>query len=382
MRGKIMVLFGTRPEAIKLAPVVRALGASAVLRPVICVTGQHREMLDQMLGLFDVRPDYDLAVMQPDQDLGELTARLLHGLGSVLAAAKPDAILVQGDTTTTFAATLAAYYRRIPAGHVEAGLRSGDPYNPFPEEINRRLTTHIAAWHFAPTDRARENLLHEAVPSERIVVTGNTIVDALEHIVAVLDRDQASLPAVVPPQALANRRLLLVTGHRRESFGEALRNICTALRTIAERHADVVIVYPVHLNPSVQGPARELLGKQPRIHLTPPIEYLPFIDLMRRAFLILTDSGGIQEEAPSLRIPVLVMRERTERPEGIDAGVATLVGTRHDAIVAAAEHLLADDAAYRRMVSTRNPYGDGHAAAAIVAHLEKVVGRLDGSVSV
>lgn len=373
MPRKIMVVFGTRPEAIKLAPVVHALADSASVRPCICVTGQHREMLDQMLTFFDLRPDYDLAVMQANQSLSDLTARLLQGLQPVLAAARPDAILVQGDTTTAFATALAGYYLRIPTGHVEAGLRTSDPYNPFPEEINRRLTSHVATWHFAPTKRASDNLLREGVSARQIVVTGNTIVDAVQQILMRL-KQHPELPApIVPPELVAGRRLLLVTGHRRESFGAGLRNICTALREIAERNDDVVIVYPVHLNPQVQGPVRSLLGKHPRVLLTEPLDYLPFIDLMRRAYLILTDSGGIQEEAPSLRVPVLILREQTERPEGVEAGVAQLIGTRSEAIVAATEHLLRDASAHARMVTANNPYGDGHAAAAIVQHLERAL---------
>jgi UDP-N-acetylglucosamine 2-epimerase (non-hydrolysing) len=372
MSRKIMVVLGTRPEAIKLAPVLHALANSASLRPCICVTGQHREMLDQMLRFFDLRPDHDLAVMQANQSLADLTARLLQGLQPVLVAEQPNAILVQGDTTTTFAAALAGYYLRIPTGHVEAGLRTSDPYNPFPEEINRRLTSHVATWHFAPTPCARDNLLREGISAQHILVTGNTIVDALQEILARFDDAELGTP-IVPPQMIAGRRLLLVTGHRRESFGEGLRNICTALRTIAERNDDVVIVYPVHLNPQVQGPVKSLLGGQPRILLTEPADYLPFIDLMRRAYLILTDSGGIQEEAPSLRVPVLVMREATERPEGVEAGVAQLVGTRSERIIAAAEHLLRDPQAYGRMVTAKNPYGDGHAAEAIVHHLERAL---------
>ena len=372
MRRKVMVIFGTRPEAIKLAPVVEALGRSTALLPSVCVTGQHREMLDQMLGFFGIRPDYDLAVMQANQDLFGLTARLLQGLQPVLASDPPAAVLVQGDTTTAFAAALAAYYLRIPTGHVEAGLRSGDPYNPFPEEINRRLTTHIARWHFAPTPRAADNLRREGIAAERIVVTGNTIVDAIEAILARLEpRDDVS--RFLPEDLIHGRRLILVTGHRRESFGAGLRNICKALRTIADRYDDVVIFYPVHLNPHVQAPVKHILGNHPRILLTEPLDYFEFVRVMRRAFLIITDSGGIQEEAPSLRIPVLVVRDTTERPEGVDAGVARLVGTQSERIVAAAEQLLTDETAYRRMVAASNPYGDGHAAESIVDYLERAL---------
>ena len=372
MRRKVMVIFGTRPEAIKLAPVVEALGRSPALLPCVCVTGQHREMLDQMLGFFGIRPDYDLAVMQANQDLFGLTARLLQGLQPVLASDPPDAILVQGDTTTAFAAALAAYYLRIPTGHVEAGLRSGDPYNPFPEEINRRLTTHIARWHFAPTARAADNLRREGIAAERIVVTGNTIVDAIHSILTRLEpRDDVS--RFLPEDLIHGRRLILVTGHRRESFGEGLRNICKALRAIADAYDDVVIFYPVHLNPHVQAPVKHILGNHPRILLTEPLDYFEFVRVMRRAFLIITDSGGIQEEAPSLGIPVLVVRDTTERPEGVEAGVSRLVGTQSERIVAAAAQLLTDDLAYRRMVAPSNPYGDGHAAESIVDYLERAL---------
>ena len=366
---KVMVVFGTRPEAIKLAPVVHALARSSTLHPYVCVTGQHRQMLDQMLKFFEIAPDHDLAVMRPNQDLYGLTARLIESMQPVLAAQKPDAILVQGDTTTAFAAALAGFYARIPSGHVEAGLRTNDPFNPFPEEMNRRLVSQIAAWHYAPTALAKRNLVREAVPPERILVTGNTIVDAVTELLARLDREPQPLPAAVAPALLAGKRLIAVTGHRRESFGEGMRNICTALRIIADRHDDVVVVYPVHLNPNVQQPVRELLGNHPRIVLTEPMDYLPFVALLRRAYLILTDSGGVQEEAPSLRVPVLVMRENTERPEGVDAGVAPLVGPTPQRIVAAAERLLTEPAAYDSMVTASNPYGDGHAAQAIVEHL-------------
>lgn len=369
-RHPVLVIFGTRPEAIKLAPVIDALAASRTLVPRVCVTGQHREMLEQMLALFRIAPHHDLAVMQPGQDLYDLTARALTGLRAVLDAERPAAVLVQGDTTTAMAAALAAFYRRIPVGHVEAGLRTGHAYDPFPEEMNRRLTTRLAAWHYAPTAGAAANLRREGVPAEHIIVTGNTIVDALHGIVARLERDPAAGASVVPDSRLAGRRLVLVTGHRRESFGEGLRNICLALCDIAARHPDVLIVYPVHLNPAVQQPVHEILAGQSNVVLTAPLDYMPFVDLMRRAYLILTDSGGLQEEAPSLGVPVLVMRETTERQEAIDAGTAALVGTRRDAIVAAAEHLLADPSAHARMRAAQNPFGDGAAAPRIAAHLE------------
>lgn len=373
---KVMVVFGTRPEAIKLAPVVHALRRSSTLRPYVCVTGQHRQMLDQMLQFFSIQPDHDLAVMRPNQDLYGLTARLIESMQPVLIEQRPDAILVQGDTTTAFAAALAGFYLRVPTGHVEAGLRTNDLYNPFPEEMNRRLVSQIAAWHYAPTALARQNLLREAVPEERVLVTGNTIVDAVTDLLQRLDREPPPLPPSLSAQAFAGKRLIAVTGHRRESFGDGMRNICRALRTLADRFEDVVIVYPVHLNPNVQQPVREILGDHPRVLLTEPMDYLPFVALLRQAYLILTDSGGVQEEAPSLRVPVLVMRETTERPEGVDAGVAQLVGTQSEPIIAAATRLLTDRAAYERMVTATNPYGDGHAADAIVKHLEtQLVGQ-------
>lgn len=372
-RRPVLVIFGTRPEAIKLAPVVAALATAPTLTARLCVTGQHREMLDQMLALFDIEPHHDLAVMRAEQDLFDLSARTVAGLRPVLDAEQPAAVLVQGDTTTSMAAALAAFYRRIPVGHVEAGLRTGHVYDPFPEEMNRRLTSQLTTWHYAPTARAAANLRSEGIAGERVLVTGNTIVDALQAIVRRLERDPALCVPAVPPQRLAGRRLVLVTGHRRESFGEGLRNICLALRALAERHPDTLIVYPVHLNPAVQRPVRELLASSPSIVLSPPLEYLPFVDLMRRAYLILTDSGGLQEEAPSLGVPVLVMRETTERPEAIEAGTAVLVGTQRDRIIEAASHLLTDRAAHDRMRSTQNPFGDGKAAERIVNHLAGVL---------
>jgi UDP-N-acetylglucosamine 2-epimerase (non-hydrolysing) len=370
VKPAVLIIFGTRPEAIKLAPVIRALAVSPRLTARVCVTGQHREMLDQMLGVFAIVPDHDLAVMKPDQDLFDLSARTLVGLRSVLDAERPAAVLVQGDTTSAMVAALAGFYRRIPVGHVEAGLRTGNPYNPFPEEMNRRIASHLSTWHFAPTARAAENLEREGIPRASVIVTGNTIVDALQYVVSRLERDPSTCAPVLPADRLAGRRLVLVTGHRRESFGDGMRNICHALLDLAERHSDLLVVYPVHLNPEVQRPVHQLLGRHPRIALTPPLDYLPFVDLMRRAYLILTDSGGLQEEAPSLGVPVLVMRETTERPEAVEAGTARLVGTDRDAIVAAANELLTNDAAHQRMRAAQNPFGDGRAAARIVAHLE------------
>jgi len=365
-RAPVLVVCGTRPEAIKLAPVLDALAASTQLRPRLCVTGQHRALLDQTLAAFDLRPDHDLAVMQPAQRLGDLTARVVSGLTPVLAAEQPAALLVQGDTTSAFAAALAAFYAGVPVGHVEAGLRSGRLDQPFPEEMNRRLLTQLATWHYAPTPAAARALQREGVDTAHIAVTGNTVVDALQGVAA---RGPA-LPAAVPAQLLAEHRLLLVTGHRRESFGAGLAALCDALLALAARFADVLIVYPVHLNPAVDAPVRARLTGAQRIRLTPPLDYPGFIALLRRAHLVITDSGGVQEEAPTFGVPVLVTRRATERREVVDAGAAQLVGTDCDAIVAAASALLSNPAAHAAMRATANPFGDGHAAARIVAHLE------------
>ncbi len=367
MSQRVLVVFGTRPEAIKLAPVVEALRAEKGIEVVVCVTAQHREMLDQVLRIFSLRPDHDLNLMRAGQDLFDVTAGALTALRPVIAEVKPAALVVQGDTTTTLAAALAAFYSHVAVAHVEAGLRTGDKRRPFPEEINRRLTTHLADWHFPPTDWARENLLREGVAEDRVFVTGNTGIDALLELVERIDSGavQPSLPASIAPALDGRRRLILVTGHRRESFGAGFENICLALRAVAERHPDVAIVYPVHLNPNVQEPVRRHLGSLEGVYLTEPLDYLPFVALMKRAHLIVTDSGGVQEEAPSLGKPVLVMRDTTERPEGVRAGVARLVGPHTDRIVAAVEELLTDESSYRAMAQKQNPYGDGHAAARI-----------------
>ncbi len=364
---KVLSIFGTRPEAIKLAPVIKALRA----RPEefasrVCVTGQHRELLDQVLRLFDIHPDHDLAVMRPDQSLFYSTARILTELEPVLAREKPDWVLVQGDTTTCFVASLAAFYLRIPVAHVEAGLRSRDLTQPFPEEANRRLADALTTLHFAPTDGARQNLLAEGVPDSHIRVTGNTVIDALLDV-AARPYDYARGPLAALP--LDSRRLVLVTAHRRESFGEPLRALCQAIRALAERYSDAHIVYPVHLNPNVQQPVREMLGGRDNVSLLEPLDYEPFVHLMKRSTLILTDSGGLQEEAPSLGIPVLVMREVTERPEGVAAGAARVVGTDTNTIVVAASELLDSPALRTRMSKAQNPYGDGKASQRILAAL-------------
>ncbi len=358
----VLSIFGTRPEAIKMAPVLHALSAAGA-RSQVCVTAQHRGMLDQVLALFDIKPDIDLDLMRPNQTLHGLTAAVLEGISKVLADLKPDMVLVHGDTTTTFAAALAAYYQKIPVGHVEAGLRTGDLYAPFPEEVNRRLTDGIASLHFAPTDGARDNLLAEGYAATRIFVTGNTVVDALLMTTAKLDRD-AALTARLDaetPYPTTGRRMILVTGHRRENFGDGLRNICQALGQLAKRD-DVEIVYPVHLNPNVQQPVSEILGGIANVHLLGPLDYLAFVRLMSRAHIVITDSGGIQEEAPSLGKPVLVMRDVTERPEAVSAGTVKLVGTDQAKIVAEASSLLDNPKAYESMSRAHNPYGDGMAA--------------------
>lgn len=367
MSLRVLSVFGTRPEAIKMATVVKALAVADEIDARVCVTGQHREMLDQVLSLFSIVPDYDLAVMRPGQSLGEITSSVLSALDAVLSDFRPDLVLVHGDTTTTLAASLAAYYRQTPVGHVEAGLRTGNIYSPWPEEINRKVATAICELHFAPTDQSRINLLNENVPHDRIVVTGNTVIDALHDVVRLIQSD-SKLEARLAAQFGLNddRRTILVTGHRRESFGDGFERICAALARLAER-PDVEIVYPVHLNPNVKGPVETLLGGFDNIRLLPPQDYLPFVYLMSRADLIITDSGGVQEEAPSLGKPVLVMRDTTERPEAVEAGTVRLVGTDAALIVSSVTSLLDDRQAYEAMRFAHNPYGDGKAAGRILA---------------
>lgn len=363
--NKVLIVFGTRPEAIKMAPVCAALKKTPGLDVRVAVTAQHREMLDQVLRLFDIAPDYDLNVMKPGQGLTEITAAVLAGLRPILTDFSPDLMLVHGDTTTTLSASLAAYYQQVAVGHVEAGLRTGNIYSPWPEEINRKVAGTIARLHFAPTETAAANLLAEGVPRDSITITGNTVIDALLDVVARLEAN-AQQSAEFDAQFGIDpaKRLVLVTGHRRESFGDGFQRICRALSTIATRE-DVQIIYPVHLNPNVKGPVEASLGACARVRLVPPQDYLPFVHLMRRAELILTDSGGVQEEAPSLGKPVLVMRETTERPEAVDAGTVRLVGTDADLIVREANALLDDRARYETMARAHNPYGDGVAAARI-----------------
>ena len=357
---KVLLVFGTRPEAIKLCPVLLHLRQRADdFQVKCCVTAQHRQMLDQVLRVFGVEPDYDLDVMRPEQTLAQSSARILAALEPVLTAEMPDMVLVQGDTTTTFCGALAAFYSRIPVGHVEAGLRTGDLAQPFPEELNRVLTTRLSALHFAPTRGAAQNLLREGVPAERIVVTGNTGIDAVLQVSEKLRA--GTLAGGEWPGLDPARRLLVVTAHRRENQGAPLEAICEALLRLARR-GDVQIVYPVHRNPKIAGPVERRLGGEPGILLCQPLEYVPFVDLMRRAYLLITDSGGIQEEGPSLGKPVLVMREKTERPEAVEAGTAKLVGAGAAEIVRETERLLEDREEFERMSRAHNPYGDGHAS--------------------
>jgi UDP-N-acetylglucosamine 2-epimerase (non-hydrolysing) len=395
---KVSVIFGTRPEAIKLAPVILALKADRALQCHVCITAQHRQMLDQVLEGFDIQPDADLNLMQPNQTLGSLTARAIEALDGYLAAEKPDLVLVQGDTTTVFSATLAAFYHKIPVGHVEAGLRTGNLQSPWPEEANRVLTTRLASLHFAPTDGNRRKLLQEGVPDERIFVTGNTVIDALFLALEKVRQNPPPIPGLPdflqPPAgdsqpstlrssatedgATLNPQLVLITGHRRENFGDGFENICRAIATLAQRFPHIQFVYPVHLNPNVREPVLRILGgsnsalRTPHsapgnVHLIEPLAYLPFVALMERAALILTDSGGVQEEAPSLGKPVLVLRETTERPEALATGAIRLVGTDVDAIVAQASRWLAENALRSAISRPDNPYGDGKAAGRIVA---------------
>ena len=369
---KVLTVFGTRPEAIKMAPLVHALAKDPYFEAKVCVTAQHREMLDQVLNLFSIVPDYDLDIMQPGQGLTEITCRILEGLKPILESFKPDVVLVHGDTTTTIAASMAAFYQRIPVGHVEAGLRTGDLSSPWPEEANRTLTGHLAMYHFSPTQNARQNLLRENIPDKQIFVTGNTVIDALFWVRdTVLNNDNLhSELAARYPFLDESKKLVLVTGHRRESFGQGFEQICHALVDIAAKHQDVQIVYPVHLNPNVSEPVNRILGHVKNIILIEPQDYLPFLWLMTHAWLILTDSGGIQEEAPSLGKPVLVMRETTERPEAIEAGTVRLVGTDRQRIVEEVTHLLRDNDAWQAMSRAHNPYGDGQACERILHALK------------
>ena len=362
---KILVVFGTRPEAIKMAPVVKELRSRPEwFETRVCVTGQHREMLDQMLGVFDIKPDHDLDIMRPNQDLYDVSARILLGMRDVLKAEKPDMVLVHGDTSTSAFAALSAFYQHISVGHVEAGLRTGNIYSPWPEEMNRQLNGRLCTWHFAPTETARQNLLKEHIDDAHIVVTGNTVIDALHWVVA-------SGKAVAPQFGRdERRRMVLITGHRRENFGDGMKHICQAINALAEQFKDVDFVYPIHLNPNIRRPVQEIIdGSRGNVYLLEPLSYLEFVAMMQQCTLLLTDSGGIQEEAPAFGKPVLVMRDTTERPEAIEAGTARLVGTDRETIEAAVAKLLTDETAYRTMANAANPFGDGHAAQRIANYL-------------
>lgn len=355
---KILIVFGTRPEAIKMAPVVKELQRrSGQFQVTVCVTGQHREMLDQVLDVFEIRPDYDLNIMQPNQDLYDVSSNILLKMREVIREVKPDLMLVHGDTTTSSMSALAGFYQQVPVGHVEAGLRTGNIYSPWPEEMNRKMNGAICTYHFAPTENARQNLINENVPSKNIVMTGNTVIDALQWVVD-------SRKAVAPDFGRdASRRMVLITGHRRENFGEGLKNICHAINDLATRFPDVDFVYPIHLNPNIRKPVWEIIDESKRnVFLLEPLSYFEFVGMMQQCALILTDSGGIQEEAPAFGKPVLVMRDTTERPEAIEAGTAKLVGTNRQAIKDAVGDLLANNDHYHSMTHARNPFGDGHAA--------------------
>ena len=379
-KKKALLVFGTRPEAIKMAPLVKKLQEiPEEFQSIVCVTGQHREMLDQVLRLFDITPEYDLNIMKPNQDLYDITSRILLGMRDVLKEVQPDIVLVHGDTTTSMAAALAAFYQQIPVGHVEAGLRTGNIYSPWPEEMNRLMTGRISTVHFSPTPLAKQNLQQEHVDEAKIVVTGNTVIDALQMVVERLKNDE-QLASEVKDKVLnmgydvnrlgEDRRLVLITGHRRENFGEGFLNICHAIKNLSEKYPNVDFVYPMHLNPNVRKPVLEILGEgAENVFLIEPLDYLPFVYMMQHSTLILTDSGGVQEEAPGLGKPVLVMRDTTERPEAVEAGTVLLVGTNREKIELGVSMLLDDTDCYRRMSEAVNPYGDGLACERIVEYL-------------
>ncbi|MDD9174986.1 UDP-N-acetylglucosamine 2-epimerase (non-hydrolyzing) [Aliivibrio sp. S2TY2] len=370
---RVLSVFGTRPEAIKMAPLVHKLSEAQGIESKVCVTAQHREMLDQVLNLFDITPDFDLNIMKPGQSLYDVTSNILMGLKPVLEEFQPNIVLVHGDTATTLSTSLAAYYQQIAVGHVEAGLRTGNIYSPWPEEGNRKLTGAIATLHFAPTSTSQQNLLNEGIDNNSISTTGNTVIDALFLIRKKLEQDQdlnATLAAHFSELDPA-KKLILVTGHRRESFGGGFERICEALVEIAQKHPDTQVLYPVHLNPNVREPVNRILKGVDNVHLIEPQDYLPFVYLMNQAHIILTDSGGIQEEAPSLGKPVLVMRDTTERPEAVEAGTVKLVGTNKQAIIDAVENLLTNQADYEKMSRAHNPYGDGQACDRIIDSIKQ-----------
>lgn len=360
---KIMTVFGTRPEGIKMAPIVKELEKRKGIESIICITAQHRQMLDQVLNLFDIKPDYDLNIFKPGQTLTEITTRALKGLEEVIIKEKPDLLLVQGDTTTVFAGALAAFYQKVKIGHVEAGLRSGNLYSPYPEEANRKLTGVLTDFHFAPTERNRQNLLKEDYPDEKIFITGNTVIDALQYAVKedyIFDMD------LLNNLDYSNKRVILLTSHRRENIGKPMENVFTAIRDIVEKYEDVELVYPMHLNPKVREIANKILSNNNRIHLIEPLDYEPMANLMAKVHLIVTDSGGLQEEGPTFGKPVLVVREETERPEGIEAGTAKLVGTKYKNVFDELNLLLSNEDEYNKMANAVNPYGDGKASERIV----------------
>ncbi|MFV5590709.1 non-hydrolyzing UDP-N-acetylglucosamine 2-epimerase [Acinetobacter variabilis] len=374
MKKKVLLVFGTRPEAIKMAPLALQLKErNDCFETRVCVTGQHRQMLDQVLELFNLTPDFDLNLMKPGQTLSDITSGVLKGLEQVFAEWTPDVVLVHGDTATTFAASLAAYYHKIAVGHVEAGLRTGDIYSPWPEEANRKLTGALTTYHFAPTQSSYNNLIKENIDPKNITITGNTVIDALLTVKEKVETDRAVIAQFEQQFNFldSTKKLILVTGHRRENFGQGFLNICTALANIAKQYPDVQIVYPVHLNPNVQKPVNELLSGISNIYLIAPQDYLPFVYLMNRSYLILTDSGGIQEEAPSLGKPVLVMRDTTERPEAVEAGTVKLVGTDATLIQQSVVELLENTDLYQMMAAAHNPYGDGTACQQIIHALNK-----------
>ena len=373
---KVLVIFGTRPEAIKMAPLVKEFEKNRNFFDMkVCVTAQHREMLDQVLNLFEIKPDYDLDIMKLGQDLYDITSKVLLGMREVLTDFEPDIVLVHGDTTTTISAALAAFYKQIPVGHVEAGLRTGDIYSPWPEEANRLLTTQISKYHFAPTQKNKENLLKEHIYEQNIIVTGNTVIDALFWVLNKIKDDKSLQSKLVSKihkmgYLLSDRKMVMVTGHRRENFGEGILNICSALKELASKYPEVDFVYPVHLNPNVRKPVKEILLGIGNVYLIEPLEYLPFVFLLNHSYLVLTDSGGLQEEAPSLGKPVLVMRDTTERPEAVEAGTVMLVGTNKDTIISNVSKLIDDDIFYKKMAYAHNPYGDGNASKRIIEFLK------------
>ena len=372
---KVLLVFGTRPEAIKMAPLVKAFENESSIESRVCVTAQHREMLDQVLDMFDIKPQYDLNIMKPGQDLFDVTSNVLSGLKNVLNDFNPDVVLVHGDTTTTSSASLAAFYNKIKVGHVEAGLRTGDLYSPWPEEANRQITGVLANYHFAPTTTSENNLLKENKDPKNIIVTGNTVIDALFLALDKIENNPELKSKIIESinsqyKLTENKKIILVTGHRRENFGDGFINICEALKTIATNNPDVDVVYPVHLNPNVQKPVKEILSKTPNVYLIDPLQYEQFIYMMNKSYFIITDSGGVQEEAPSLGKPVLVMRDTTERPEAVEAGTVKLVGTNKETIINEAQKLLENQEEYNKMSKAHNPYGDGKACEKVVEFIK------------